>query len=93
MPRRRATTGTSSRSARPGLLQACDVPQTVRDRTQLAFVYGDAGALLHVRSARHPGDLLVLGTQRRSGLLIGSVAQRILEQAENDVLLVPPGGV
>lgn len=74
-------------------LQACDLPQPLRDRMQPVFAYGDAGALLNVRSATHPADLVVLGTQRRRGLLgllIGSVAQRILEQAENDVLLVPP---
>ncbi len=74
-------------------LQGCELPQAVRDRMQLAFAYGDAGALLNSRSAAHPADLVVLGTQRRTGLLgllIGSVAQRILEQAENDVLLVPP---
>ncbi len=49
--------------------------------------------LLSARNAPHPDDLLVIGTERRRGLpglLIGSVAQRIVEQAENDVLMVPP---
>ncbi len=73
-------------------LQACELPQPVRHRLQLSLAYGDAGALLHARSASHPDDAVVLGTQRRGGLLrllLGSVAQRILEQSENDVLLVP----
>lgn len=74
-------------------LQDCDLPLSVRHRMKLALVYGDAGVMLHARSATHPADLIVIGTERRRGLrglLIGSVAQRILEQAENDVLLVPP---
>ncbi len=73
-------------------LQTCDLPQTVRERMRLALEYGDAGALLNARNALHPDELVVVGTQRRNallGLLIGSVAERILEQAESDVLLVP----
>lgn len=77
-------------------LQACDLPSAVRERVQLALAYGDAGELLRLRGALRPADLVVLGTARRRGLvgwLIGSVAQRILEQAENDVLMVPPTAV
>lgn len=76
-------------------LKGCELPQPVRDRMQLALAHGDAGELLRARSASHPDELVVLGTQRRGALvslLIGSVAQRILEQAENDVLLVPATG-
>lgn len=73
-------------------LQTCELPPEVHDRMQLALAYGDAGELLRLRGATRPSDLVVLGSERRRGLvgwLIGSVAQRILEQAENDVLLVP----
>ncbi|MGE0800807.1 MAG: universal stress protein [Lautropia sp.] len=75
-------------------LQSCDLPPTVRDRIRMTLAHGDAGALLRARSRMQPATLVVLGTQRRSGLmglLLGSVAQRILEQTENDVLVVPPG--
>lgn len=74
-------------------LQSCNLPQQLRDRMRFSLVYGDAAVMLHKRSATHPDDLIVIGTERRRGLmgmLIGSVAQRILEQAVNDVLLVPP---
>lgn len=74
-------------------LKACNLPPQLRDRMRFSLMYGDAAVMLHKRSATHPDDLLVVGTERRRGLmsmLIGSVAQRILEQAVNDVLLVPP---
>jgi nucleotide-binding universal stress UspA family protein len=73
-------------------LRSCALPNAMHARMQLTLDYGDPGALLRARSAMHPSDLVVLGTQRRRGLLgllIGSVAQRILEQADNDVLVVP----
>jgi nucleotide-binding universal stress UspA family protein len=75
-------------------LKDCGLPATVRERVRLVLAYGDAGALLHEHGAMHPADLLVLGTQPRrglDGLPMGSVAERILELAGNDVLLVPPG--
>jgi nucleotide-binding universal stress UspA family protein len=75
-------------------LQACALPDGVRARMRQVLVHGDAGVLLHARGLDRPDELVVLGTQRRSGLaglLVGSVAQRILEQAQSDVLLVPPG--
>lgn len=74
-------------------LQRCELPRPVRDRMRLAPTHGDAAVLLHAHGSTHPDDLVVLGTQRRrglTGLLLGSVAQRILAQAESDVLLVPP---
>lgn len=74
-------------------LESCELPSAVRERMQLTLAYGDPGALLHARNATHPDDLVVLGTLRRRGLLgllIGSVAERILAQVGNDVLLVPP---
>lgn len=73
-------------------LRTCELPDAIADRIELELAHGDAGELIRLRSATHPSDLVVLGTERRRGLagwLIGSVAQRILEQAENDVLLVP----
>jgi len=53
---------------------------------------GGAGLLLPEHGLNHPADLVVLGTVRRGGvprLLLGGVAQRIVEQAQNDVLEVP----
>lgn len=73
-------------------LQACDLPLAARERIRLLLAYGDAGVLLHVHGITRPRDLVVLGTQRRhalTSLFIGSVARRILEQAHNDILLVP----
>lgn len=75
-------------------VQASGLPQAARDRLRVLLAHGDAGLLLHAHGAQHPGDLVVLGTQRRTGLaglLLGSVAQRMLELAQNDVLIVPPG--
>lgn len=75
-----------------GFLKTAQLPDAVRAGLRLQFVHGDAGLLLHAHGLEHPSDLVVLGTARRSGvprLLLGSVAQRILEQAENDVLVVP----
>lgn len=78
--------------AAQAFLQETSLPEGLRRGLSLSLEYGDAGLLLLERSARHPADLVVLGTRRRGavlGLLIGSVAQRILELAGNDVLLVP----
>lgn len=74
-------------------LDATPLPIAVRAGIRLRLAYGDAGLLLREHGAEHPGELVVLGTQRRSGLtglLLGSVAERVLELAESDVLLVPP---
>jgi nucleotide-binding universal stress UspA family protein len=73
-------------------LRTCHLPEAVASRIDLDLAYGDVGELIRLRAATHPSDLVVLGTERRRGLagwLIGSAAHRILEQAENDVLLVP----
>jgi nucleotide-binding universal stress UspA family protein len=74
-------------------LQTCTLPAAMLGRVHLSLEYGDPGLLLREHGAVHPADLVVLGTQRRRGLLallMGSVAERILELAESDVLLVPP---
>ncbi len=81
-------------AAARAFLQSCDLPPELRGRIRLLLVQGDASVALYEHGLRHPGDLVVLGTQRRRGLLgllLGSVAQRILEQTENDVLIAPPG--
>ncbi len=75
-----------------GFLPTAQLPDAVRAGLRWQFMHGDAGQLLHEHGLNHPADLVVLGTARRGGvprLLLGSVAQRILEQAENDVLVVP----
>lgn len=72
-------------------IQSCEWPEAGNLRTWLE--HGDAGLLLNAHGQAHPADLVVLGTQQRRGvlgLLLGSVAQRALEMAENDVLVVPP---
>ncbi len=74
-------------------LRGCAIPAAVRERFRLMVAHGDASVLLHTHGTTRPQDLVVLGTQRRRGLvglLIGSVAERILERAENDVMVVPP---
>ena len=75
-----------------GFLPTAQLPDAVRAGLRWQFMHGDAGQLLHEHGLAHPADLVVLGSARRGGvprLLLGSVAQRILEQAENDVLVVP----
>ncbi|WP_326543160.1 universal stress protein [Pseudorhodoferax sp.] len=74
-------------------LDATPLPTAVRAGIRLRLAYGDPGLLLREHGAEHPGELVVLGTQRRSGLtglLLGSVAERVLELAQSDVLVVPP---
>jgi nucleotide-binding universal stress UspA family protein len=75
-----------------GFLQTAQLPDAVRASLRVHLAFGDAGLLLHEHGLSHPSDLVVLGTARRVGmprLFLGSVAQRILEIAENDVLVVP----
>lgn len=72
---------------------SCALPDGVSLRLRTWLEHGDTGLLLHTHGLAHPADLVVLGTQQRRGvlgLLLGSVAQRVLEMAENDVLVVPP---
>lgn len=74
-------------------LDATPLPIAVRAGIRLRLAYGDAGLLLREHGAEHPGELVVVGTQRRSGLtglLLGRVAERVLQLAESDVLVVPP---
>jgi nucleotide-binding universal stress UspA family protein len=74
-------------------LAATPLPESVRARIGLQLVHGDVGLLVRQHGTEHLDDLVVLGTQRRTGLagmLLGSVAERVLELARNDVLLVPP---
>lgn len=74
-------------------IQSCQLPDDVALRLRTWLEHGDPGLLLHAHGQAHPADLVVLGTQQRRGvlgLLLGSVAQRALELAENDVLVVPP---
>ncbi|HVR54976.1 MAG TPA: universal stress protein [Pseudorhodoferax sp.] len=74
-------------------LDETPLPPAVRARIGLQLAHGDPGLLLREHGAEHPGELIVLGTQRRTGLtglLLGSVAERVLELAESDVLVVPP---
>lgn len=69
------------------------LPDAVAQRLRTWLEHGDTSLLLHSHGLEAPADLLVLGTQQRKGvlgLLLGSVAQRVLEMAENDVLVVPP---
>lgn len=69
------------------------LPDALRRRLQLWLASGDPGLLLQAHGWRHPDDLLVLGTAGRTGLaamLLGSVAERLLDMVENDVLLVRP---
>jgi nucleotide-binding universal stress UspA family protein len=74
------------------LLAGASLPAAFRQQARFIFREGDAGLLLEAHGQDHCDDLVVLGTHARHrlvNLLIGSVAQRILERAENDVLSVP----
>lgn len=74
-------------------LDATPLADAQRARISLRLAYGDPGLLLREHGADQPGELIVLGTQRRTGLtgmLLGSVAERVLDMAESDVLVVPP---
>jgi len=73
-------------------LAEASLAPAMRDQVRFLFREGDAGLLLEAHGREHSDDLVVLGTRARHrlvNLLIGSVAQRILERAENDVLSVP----
>lgn len=75
-------------------IRSCELPASTHARLQTWLEHGDPGMLLNAHGQEHPDDLVVLGTKQRGGvlgLLLGSVAQRMLEIAENDVLVVPNG--
>ena len=81
-----------ARQEADAFLQDAALPTDVRQRVQLELAYGDPAPLLHARGQTHGHELLVLATRSHSKLLhilLGSVTQRILEVAQNDVLLVP----
>jgi len=62
-------------------------------KVALQIVYGDPAPLLASHVTSFDADLVVAGTQGRTGLLgvlIGSVARAILEQVPCDVMVVPP---
>lgn len=62
-----------------------------RARLKLLMQHGDPAVLLEARGQAHPEELVVFGAKGRSrmmNLLLGSHAQRILERAETDVLIV-----
>ncbi|MDM0024462.1 universal stress protein [Variovorax saccharolyticus] len=72
-------------------LAATALPAALREQVRFIFREGDAGRLLEAHGQARCDDLIVLGTHPRHrllNLLIGSVAQRILERAENDVLSI-----
>lgn len=74
-------------------IQSCALPDGVALRLRTWLEHGDTSLLLHAHGQAHPADLVVMGSQQRRGvlgLLLGSVAQRVLEMAENDVMVVPP---
>lgn len=82
----------AEREAR-AFLDGAALPEAERARIRCLLDHGHPGLLLRERGATRPDELLVLGTHRRKGLLgflLGSEAERILEMAEHDVLLVPP---
>lgn len=75
-------------------IASCALPERTQARLHTWLEHGDPGMLLNAHGQEHPADLVVLGTKQRGGvlgLLLGSVAQRMLEIAENDVLVVPSG--
>ncbi len=73
-------------------IRSCELPAEVTQGLRTWLEHGDVGLLLHHHGQANPADLVVLGTRQRGGvlgLLLGSAAQRALEIAENDVLVVP----
>ena len=72
-------------------LQSAGLDPARRAELQLRLEHGDASLLLEDHGRAHPDDLLVLGMKAHNRLvkrLIGSRSQRILERAENDVLVL-----
>jgi nucleotide-binding universal stress UspA family protein len=66
-----------------------DVPVTV------AGIGGDPADEILRYASRHPIDLIVVGTQARTGVsrvLVGSVADRVVRGARCPVLVVPVAG-
>lgn len=89
---RQAGRDAAQREALAWLAQA-ELPPGLRERIHLSLEYGDAAQLLALHGERCPEDLIVLGTRGRgmlATLLLGSTAQRALEMAEGDMLVVPP---
>lgn len=84
-----------AREAVDAWLQGCALNDEQRRRVHVDLAWGDPALLLYEHSLRHPEDLLVLSRLSRgplSRLLLGSVTQRTLENAEADVLVVPTPG-
>lgn len=82
----------ATRAARRFLGSALPEDRTPRRLAQWLEA-GDPGLLLEQHGNQRPEDLVVLGTEGRSGLvgrLLGSVAERILDMVPSDVLLVRP---
>jgi nucleotide-binding universal stress UspA family protein len=72
-------------------LAASTLAPSVRSRLPVLLEHGDPVWLLNEYAHDHDADLAVIGTHGRSGLLgalIGSMAQRILEASDIDVLVV-----
>lgn len=91
---RRAGRDAAQREALAWLASA-DLPPGLRERIALKLDYGDAAHLLALHGADNPGELVVLATRGRgaiASLLLGSTAQRAVEMAEGDTLVIPPPG-
>lgn len=94
MPGLEAGRAAAEREAQ-AFLETSRLPPALRGRVHVQLAHGHPGLRLRQRGALHPDELVVLGTRQRRGLLgllLGSQAQRMVEMAPNDVLLVPPEG-
>lgn len=69
---------------------------TLGARWGTALVRGDARAVILSEAVRHQADLIILGTHGRTGLahmLLGSVAQWVVQAASCDVVVTRPARV
>lgn len=87
----RESAGREARAAGEAFLAATPAAATAQHPVKLFCEYGDVGGLLENLVQEHGIDLAIVGTAGRgalAGMLLGSVAQRLLADLSVDVLAV-----
>jgi nucleotide-binding universal stress UspA family protein len=75
------------------LRQAVDAAHVSNERVELAAEAGEPAATIVDQAVARRSDLVVMGTHGRTGfdrMLLGSVAEKVLQRAPCPVLTVPP---